>query len=114
MVRRVESDQNPDVRRLKAELRRVTEERDIQKRNVAANLTDRRDSVSHIQGLKFAISDKNTKMLPMAYDVVSLSPLDFDLEDESTHERVASGQMERMSKWSVGKLWTLAEWLSVD
>lgn len=30
--RRVEQDQNAEVRRLKAELRRVTEERDIQKR----------------------------------------------------------------------------------
>ncbi|ALN79478.1 hypothetical protein [Lysobacter antibioticus] len=45
--------------------------------------------VSHIQGVQFVISDENTDMLLMAYDVVSLSPSDFDLEDAST----------RMSEW---------------
>jgi len=35
VVRRVELDQNAEVRRLKAELRRVTEERDILKRAAA-------------------------------------------------------------------------------
>lgn len=35
VVRRVEKDQNADVRRLKAELRRVTEERDILKKAAA-------------------------------------------------------------------------------
>jgi transposase len=33
--RRVEQDQNADVRRLKGELRRVTEERDIRKKAAA-------------------------------------------------------------------------------
>jgi len=45
--------------------------------------------VSRIQGVQFEISDENTDMLLMAYDVVSLSPSDFDLEDAST----------RMSEW---------------
>ena len=35
VVRRVEQDQNAEVRRLKAELRRVTEERDILKKAAA-------------------------------------------------------------------------------
>lgn len=45
--------------------------------------------VSRIQGVRFDISDENADVLLMAYDLVSLSPSDFDLEDAST----------RMGEW---------------
>lgn len=45
--------------------------------------------VSRIQGVQLHISDENADALLMAYDLVSLRPSDFDLEDAST----------RMSEW---------------
>jgi len=45
--------------------------------------------VSQIQGVRFDFSDRNADVLLMAYDLVSLKPSDFDLEDASM----------RMSEW---------------
>lgn len=67
--RRVEQDQNAEVRRLKAELRRVTEERDILKK-AAVSSTRRRNGLAQLSGWRLEAQGLTRSFVETSGDLV--------------------------------------------